>query len=377
MSDANPYAQLAAAGVTGLSPYEPGMPPAALEREYGVRDAVKLASNENPHPLPASVQTAMQVACETVTRYPDGAGFELRGALAKHLGVSPEQLTLGNGSNDVLVLLAETFLTPEHSAVYDQYSFVVYRLAVQAAGAEARVAESNSPDHVQPLGHDLHAMRALVDDSTRLVFIANPNNPTGTWVEPDELYAFLRAMPEHVIVVLDEAYCEYAAGEGYADSLGWLELFPNLVIVRTFSKAYGLAGLRVGYGISSPAIAELLNRVRQPFNVNSVAQAAAIAALGEQDWVADCRRQNAAGLKHLAQALSYLGYACIPSRGNFILAHIGPDAALCNEHLLRQGVIVRPVANYGLPEYLRISVGLDAENERLIAALTSYRNSNP
>ena len=376
MSDMNPYATLAADAVGGLSPYQPGMPPEELEREYGIKNAIKLASNENPAAVPVSVSGAMQTALQNAGRYPDGGGFALREALAAHLGVAAEQLTLGNGSNDVLVLLAETFLTEQTTAVYDQYSFVVYRLAVQATGARALVAASNPTDHEQPLGHDLDAMHALVDESTRLVFIANPNNPTGTWITSEHLYGFLKSLPAHVIAVVDEAYFEYAHGDGYPDTLSWLDEFPNLVLVRTFSKAYGLAALRVGYGISAPGIAELLNRVRQPFNVNSVAQAGAVAALAEQEWVASSCQTNAAGLQRLRDGLGKLGINSLPSRGNFLLAHIGPDAAECNEFLLRDGVIVRPVANYGLPEYLRITVGTEAELDRLLVSMTSYRESN-
>jgi histidinol-phosphate aminotransferase len=351
------------------------MPTEELERQYGVSNAIKLASNENPLPVPASVSKAIQDAAKSVSRYPDGGGFALRESLATHLGVDSDQLTLGNGSNDVLVLLAETFLSARLSAIYDQYSFVVYRLAVQATGAEARVAPSLSAMHAQPLGHDLDAIRALVDETTRLVFIANPNNPTGTWVGEKQLRAFLEDLPDHVIVVLDEAYCEYAQGGDYPDSINWLKAYPNLVIVRTFSKAYGLAALRVGYGISAPGIAELLNRVRQPFNVNSVAQTAAIAALDEQEWVKSCSAYNLQGLVRLRDGLEVLGIGCLPSKANFVLAHIGPDAAECNEYLLQQGVIVRPVANYGLHEYLRITVGDDAELGRLLETMGDYRNS--
>jgi histidinol-phosphate aminotransferase len=375
MSDMNPYATLAADAVGGISPYQPGMPPEELEREYGIKNAIKLASNENPAAIPVSVSEAMQTALQNAGRYPDGGGFALREALAAHLGVAAEQLTLGNGSNDVLVLLAETFLTEASTAVYDQHSFVVYRLAVQATGARALIAESNPTDHAQPLGHDLDAMRALVDETTRLIFIANPNNPTGTWVSGEQLHVFLTALPAHVIVVVDEAYFEYAQGDGYPDTLSWLAEFPNLVLVRTFSKAYGLAAVRVGYGISAPGIAELLNRVRQPFNVNSVAQAGAVAALNEQEWVARTKLANAAGLQQLREGLERLGINSLPSRGNFLLAHIGPDAAECNEYLLRDGVIVRPVANYGLPEYLRITVGTEAELDRLLVSMNSYCKS--
>jgi histidinol-phosphate aminotransferase len=374
MSDIQSLSSLAAAPVCELAPYQPGKPLEELEREFGIRDAIKLASNENPHELPASVVAAVHAELGEVSRYPDGACFALRAVLATHLNVAPECLTLGNGSNDVLVLLAETFLTPEVSAIYDQYSFVVYRLAVQATGATARVARSNPREHAQPLGHDLDAMLALVDEQTRLVFIANPNNPTGTWLSSAKLYSFLQQLPDHVIAVIDEAYYEYAScdsGDDYPNALKWLDEFPNLVVMRTFSKAYGLAGLRIGYGVSSPGIAELLNRVRQPFNVNSLAQSAALAVLDEQDWVQRCCLENNAEREKLAASLQNLGVSSLPSKGNFLLADI-PAAGECYEYLLRQGIIVRPVANYGLPGYLRLSIGNQAENSRLLEALTGF-----
>jgi histidinol-phosphate aminotransferase len=378
MAGVDSLSALAASPVGELAPYQPGKPLEELEREYGIRDAIKLASNENPHELPASVRTALRAALDDVARYPDGACYALRAAVAEHLQVAPGCLTFGNGSNDVLVLLAETFLTPQVSAVYDQYSFVVYRLAVQATGAIAKVSPANARDHAQPLGHDLDAMLALVDAQTRLVFIANPNNPTGTWLDGGSLYRFLQQLPAHVIAVIDEAYYEYAcihpgnrSGDEYPDVCAWLDEFPNLVITRTFSKAYGLAGLRVGYCVSSPEIAELLNRVRQPFNVNSVAQAAALAALSEQEWLQTCCRENNAELDRMTVGLQGMGIACLPSRGNFLLAEIAA-AGECYEFLLRQGIIVRPVANYGLPEYLRLSIGSANENYRLLAALARY-----
>jgi histidinol-phosphate aminotransferase len=364
-------AALAAEPVTHLSPYVPGKPLTELEREYGIRDAVKLASNENPHALPPGAQAVIRAGLNDIARYPDGACFELRAALAAHLNVAPEMLTLGNGSNDVLVLLAECFLTAATNAVYDQYSFIVYRLAVQATGAEARVAAANPADHPQPLGHDLDAMLALVDEQTRLIFVANPNNPTGTWLGAAELRRFLEALPEHVIAVIDEAYYEYARGEGYPEALGWLGEFPNLVVTRTFSKAYGLAGLRAGYAVSSPEIAELLNRVRQPFNVNSLAQRAAMHMLGEEEWLQSTCADTIAERERVRAALEARGLASVPSRGNFLLVRV-PRAAECNEFLLRHGVIVRPVANYGLPDYLRISIGTRAENERLLAGMSAF-----
>jgi len=371
MGDEFTPSALAAGPVLELAPYLPGKPLADLEREYGIVDAIKLASNENPYKLPESVQAAVIDGLNDLQLYPDGAGFELRAALAQQLGVPAAGITLGNGSNDILVLLAETFLTPQVNAVYDQYSFVVYRLAVQATGATARIASSRPRDHEQPLSHDLDAMLALVDRDTRLVFIANPNNPTGTWVDRDNLYRFLQKLPGHVIAVIDEAYHEYARGNDFPDACEWLGEFPNLVVTRTFSKAYGLAGLRVGYGLSSPAIASLLNRVRQPFNVNILGQRAALAALDEQAWVTRCCMESCAERSRLGNGLANIGIASLPSRGNFLLAEV-PDAAAVNEFLLQQGVIVRPVANYGLENYLRISIGSPPENDRCLRALAAF-----
>jgi histidinol-phosphate aminotransferase len=374
MSGVRSFSALAADAICELAPYQPGKPLQELEREYGIHDAIKLASNENPYPLPAAVREAIHAAIDDVARYPDGASFALRAALTDHLGVAPECLTFGNGSNDVLVLLAETFLTPAVTAIYDQYSFVIYRLAVQATGATAKIAPSNAREHAQPLGHDLEAMLALADEQTRMVYIANPNNPTGTWVSGASLYQFMQRLPAHVIAVVDEAYYEYScshSGAVYPNILGWLEEFPNLVVTRTFSKAYGLAGLRVGYSISAPEVAELLNRVRQPFNVNSLAQVAAVAALGEHDWVRQRCSENKAEMERVSNSLGNLGVDCLPSRANFLLADI-PPADECYEFLLRQGIIVRPVANYGLPGYLRITLGNSTENDRLLAALTDF-----
>ena len=375
MSATLDYAGLAADAICDLAPYEPGKPPEQLEREYGISDALKLASNENPQGPSPAVTTALDNALADCNRYPDGAGFRLRAKLAEQLGVGQAQITLGNGSNDILVLLAETFLTSQCAAIYDQYSFVVYRTAVQATGAEARISPSQSADSAQPLGHDLDAMLGLVDAATRLIFIANPNNPTGTWVDSDSLRRFLAQLPEHVLVVLDEAYHEYAIGPGYENTAPWLAEFPNLVIVRTFSKAYGLAGLRVGYSISAAGVAELLNRVRQPFNVNNLAQVAALAALEDSDWLSSSVEQNQRGLLLLENGLTELGIRFVPSRANFVLAEFGAATADCYEYLLRHGVIVRPVANYGLGNYLRISVGTPAEIIVLLTQLADFQKT--
>lgn len=363
------FENLAAHGVRGLQPYVPGKPIDELEREYGISQSIKLASNENPLGPPASALRALNAAATQLALYPDGSGHALKQALADHFAIDPACLTLGNGSNDILVLLAESFLTPSVEAIFDQYSFVVYRLAAQAADAVIRIAPSNPAGHAQPYGHDLGAFTAMLSDRTRLIFIANPNNPTGTWISGEALYEFLKRVPAHTIVVVDEAYAEYVSCDGYPDTLGWLAQFPNLVVTRTFSKIYGLAGLRVGYAISHPDLAEILNRVRQPFNVNSLAQVAAIAALADQEFLQRARDLNRSGLAELTDAFTAMRLTVVPSIGNFVLVDLGRPAAPVYEALLRAGIIVRPVANYGFPNHLRITVGLPEQNRRLTATL--------
>ncbi len=361
------FAALAAAGLRDLSPYVPGKPMDALEREYGVSDSIKLASNENPLGPPPAATAALRDAMQDLALYPDGEGYLLKAALAKQLNIDAAQITLGNGSNDILVLAAEAFLDAGCTAVFDQHGFVIYPLSVRATGAVANIAPSLPADSAQqPLGHDPNELWAAVDDKTRLLFIANPNNPTGTWLSHQQIRELLIALPGDIIVVLDEAYAEYVTDPNYADGLSLLAEFPQLLVTRTFSKIYGLAGLRIGYGISHPALAELLNRIRQPFNTSSLAQAAAVAALGDEAHVSRSREMNAQGRDTLRAELSRLGYQIIPSQGNFLLVRIGAEALELYEYLLRAGIIVRPVANYGLPEYLRITVGLPEQNEQLL-----------
>ncbi len=371
---APPFARLAAPAVLGLQPYVAGKPLAELERELGIRDSIKLASNENPLGPPAASVAALRTAAGSVGLYPDGAAWELKHALARFHGVVPTQLTVGNGSNEVLSLIAETFLGPGDEGLHAHYAFLVYGLAIQATGARTIVAPANPPEADQPLGHDLDAFRQAISPATRVVFIANPNNPTGTWLEPEALQAFIAAVPATVLVVVDEAYADYQpAGTGQATP-GWISRFPNLIVCRTFSKLYGLAGLRVGYAISHPEVAELINRVRQPFNVNALGQVAAISALGAGDHVRQSRLLNGAGLRQLRDGLRRFGWQVPVSAGNFVLADTGETAGTWYEALLRQGVIVRPVGNYGLPRHLRITVGLPEQNERLLAALGEIRD---
>ncbi len=354
---------LALPGVRGLRPYEPGKPLAELEREYGIRDAVKLASNENPLGPGPKAQAAIAREAPELGRYPDGNGFALKAALARHLGVAPEQLTLGNGSNEVLELAARAFVDATHEVVFSQHAFAVYPLVTQAVGAKAVVTP------VRSWGHDLEAMARAIGDRTRLVFIANPNNPTGTWVSAEGLERFLGRVPRQVMVVIDEAYFEFVGEAGYPNTIPWVERFPNLIVTRTFSKVHGLAGLRVGFGVSTAQVADILNRVREPFNVNSLALAAAEAALADTAHVVQSVALVREGMKQLTDAFQRLGLRYIPSVANFVTVDLERPAAPVYEALLREGVIVRPVASYGMPNHLRVTIGLPEENERFLAAL--------
>ncbi|MDD3517074.1 MAG: histidinol-phosphate transaminase [Chromatiales bacterium] len=363
------FVALALTGVQKLTPYQPGKPIEELERELGISGSIKLASNENPlGPSPKGLEAARR-ALEGVALYPDGAGFALRQALGRRLGVEVGCVTLGNGSNDVLELIARAWLGPGRSAVYSRHAFAVYPIVVQAVGAEARVAAAHARDHAQPYGHDLNAMAALVSGDTRVVFIANPNNPTGTWVDAAALRDFIASMPAQTLVVVDEAYFEYVEEQNYPDAMAWLAEFPNLIVTRTFSKIYGLAGLRVGYAVSHPQVADVLNRVRQPFNTGLPAQAAAIAALEDEAHVRESRAVNRAGLAQLTDACRERGLYYIPSVGNFLSIDVGRPAGAVYDGLLREGVIVRPVGAYEMPQFLRVTVGRKEENQRFIAAL--------
>lgn len=357
------WAALAAPGVQGLVPYTPGKPIGELARELGLTDIVKLASNENPLGASPHAIAAAQRALQECALYPDGGGFELKAALAARHRVDPDCITLGNGSNDVLNMVARAFLGPGGSAVYSEHAFAVYPIATQAAGAEGRVA----PAHAY--GHDPAAMLAAIDASTRVVFIANPNNPTGTWLSAAALRDFLTDLPRGVLAVVDEAYFEYVDEPDYPDCTRWLGEFPQLIVTRTFSKAFGLAGLRIGYALCAPAIAELLNRVRSPFNVNALAQQAAQAALDDATHLARSMAVNRDGLAELQAGCVKRGLSFIPSAGNFLCIHMNRPAGPVYERLLRAGVIVRPVANYGLPQHLRVTVGLPQQNARFLAAL--------
>ena len=341
---------LIAHGVRNLKPYQPGKPVESLERELGLADVIKLASNENPRGVSPNVVNAVNEALSCAARYPDGSGTSLKCKLAERLGVSTEELTLGNGSNDVLDLVVRAFVNPGEEVVVSEHAFAVYVLASMSVNAQLHVVPASG------FGHDLAAMSDAVTSKTKLVFVANPNNPTGTYSTRDTVEKFLAALPPAVLAVLDEATL--------------LSRYPNLIVVRTFSKAYGLAGLRVGYGVTSKQIAEVLNRVRHPFNVNALALAAAEAALGDETFLAESIQQNLEGLKQLASGLEKIGLDWIPSVANFICARVGRNAGQIYQAMLERGVIVRPVANYGLPEHLRISIGLESENVRALKVLS-------
>jgi histidinol-phosphate aminotransferase len=358
--------------IHAIAPYVGGRPISEVAREYGLDESkiVKLASNENPLGMPKSAQEAMLKAASDLGRYPDSNGFELKKVLSDRLGVPADWITLGNGSNDILELAARAVAQSGDEIIFSKHAFAVYPLATQAVGAKAvEVAATNI------YGHDLPAMLAAIKaagEKAKLVFVANPNNPTGSYLSALEIEDFLMAVPAHVVVVLDEAYNEYLAPEQRYDAIAWVKRFPNMILSRSFSKAYGLAGLRIGYGVAQPALTDLLNRIRQPFNVNSLAQAAAIAAFQDSAFLQQGFELNRAGLFQLTQAFDALDLTYLSSAGNFVLVKVGDDdsaGARINLELLKRGIIVRPVGNYGLPQWLRISIGLPEENAAFIAAL--------
>ncbi len=348
--------------VRAISPYQPGKPITELAREMGipVDSIVKLASNENPLGMSPKARAAVEKAISGIERYPDQ--FDLIARVAERAGVAENQVVLGNGSNDVLDLIARVFLAPGRSAVFAQHAFAVYPLATLSTGAELIATPAKN------YGHDLAAMHAAIRPDTRIVWIANPNNPTGNFLPYAEVRAFLESVPKDVVVVLDEAYNEYIPASERVDTAGWLTEFPNLVICRTFSKIYGLAGLRVGYALASAEVADLMNRVRQPFNVNNLALAGALAALDDHEFLLASYELNRAGMAQIVAALERLKLEYIPSYGNFVTFRAG-DGAAVNQKLLKQGVIVRPIGGYGLPEWLRVTIGTERENARFIEAL--------
>ncbi len=368
-----PTLKHAAAGVLSLEAYSPGMPIEELQRRLGVGSAIKLASNENPLGCSPRVREALAntLARSDIARYPDGSGHRLKQKISSMQGIDPSRITLGNGSNDIIELLGRVFLGPDRAALFSAHAFAVYPIITQAQCARAVVVPALPADAEQPFGHDLDAFaRALKDNpDVALVFIANPNNPTGTWLAPERLEAFLKQVPADVIVALDEAYDEYMDAGLRGDTRAWLDRYPNLVVFRTFSKAYGLASLRAGYSLSSPELADILNRVRQPFNNNSLALLAAEVALEDQEFVERSVALNTRERARLTDALRAMKLTVLPSQANFLAIGFGRDAKPIHQGLLERGVIVRPLASYDMPQFLRVSVGAEIENDRFLKAL--------
>ncbi|WP_294088107.1 histidinol-phosphate transaminase [uncultured Actinobacillus sp.] len=357
------YINIANEGVKSLSPYQAGKPIEELERELGITNIIKLASNENPFGFPESAKQAIINQLNDLTRYPDANGFEVKAAVSKKFGVAPNQVTLGNGTNDLLELFAHTFAGEKDEIIYSQYAFIVYPLVTKAINAVAREIPAKN------WGHNLEGFLAAINEKTKLIFIANPNNPTGNFLTEAEVDRFLAKVPENVIVVLDEAYTEFTAENERLNSFGLLQKYPNLIISRSLSKAYGLAGLRIGYAVSNPEIADLLNRVRQPFNCNSLALASAVAVMNDDEFVKKVAENNRLEMARYEAFCQAQGLEYIPSKGNFITIDFKQPAAPIYEALLREGVIVRPIAGYGMPNHLRISIGLPEENDRFFKAL--------
>ena len=358
-------ADLAPDYIRAIAPYQGGKPIAELAREMGLNesDIVKLASNENPLGISPKAQMAIDDAIGYIARYPDGNSFALRDVVSQKFAVAQNQIVFGNGSNDILELTARAFLSVGDKAIYSQHAFAVYPLVTQAVGATGIVIPAKN------FSHDLDGFLKAITPKTKLIFIANPNNPTGTLIEKSQLKVFLQTVPTHVLVLLDEAYDEYLSADYKSEAISWLADFPNLIISRTLSKAYGLAGLRVGFGLMSAEVADILNRVRQPFNVNSLAQIAAVASLQDDDFVERSYAANQAGMLQITQGLEKLGLEYIPSHANFVSFKV-QNASLVNQKLLQKGVIVRAIANYEMPEYLRVSIGLFSENKRFLEVLT-------
>jgi len=356
--------------VKNIAPYVGGRPISEVARQFGLVEdqIVKLASNENPLGIPESAKAAMMAVMHDLGRYPDSNGFELKQVLAKKNQVPDNWITLGNGSNDILELATRSVAQMGSEIIFSKHAFAVYPLATQAVGAKAIVIDPTPED----LGHDLAAMLAAITENTKLIFVANPNNPTGSFIPGQKIEQFLSQVPNHIVVVLDEAYNEYLKPEQQYDAIAMARKYPNLIVSRSFSKAYGLAGLRLGYAVSQEELTDLMNRIRQPFNVNSLAQAAAIAAFQDTEFLERGAKLNQDGYQQLTQAFEQMHLHYLPSAGNFILVQVGDDdqaGTRVNLELLKQGVIVRPVDNYGLPKFLRVSIGLPQENAAFLVAL--------
>lgn len=370
----DPIYQNALPGILKLHAYTPGMPIEELQRRLGLADVIKLASNENPLGPSQKVRDALAAAAahDNLALYPDGNGYRLKQKIAAYHNIGADSITLGNGSNDMLEFLARIFAGPGRAVMFSSYAFAVYSLAALAQNAEAVEVPAYPADHpTMPYGHDLEAFARTLEQRSdvSLIFVANPNNPTGTWVAPAEIEALLERVPPHVIVALDEAYWEYQDPELRADARVWLDRYPNLVVARTFSKVYGIAGLRAGYALSSPKLADLLNRVRQPFNVNSLALLAAEVALDDQAHIEASVALNRRERDRLTRVLRERGLTVLPSQANFVTVGFGRDSRPIHQALLEAGIIVRPMGSYGMPEFLRFTVGSESNNDRVLAAL--------
>lgn len=357
--------RLAKEGVLSIRPYEPGKPIEEVSRELGIpeQDIIKLASNENPiGPSPLGIK-AIRDCADQVNLYPDGDCYYLKNDLAEYLKVKPENLIMGNGSNDVLQIIADTFITPDDEVIYSRHAFVVYSLVTQVADAKAVIVD------MIDYTHDLQAMADAITDKTKVIFIANPNNPTGTMVTSEQVEQFMKRVPDDVVVVFDEAYYEYVTRSDYPQTLKYIKDGRTVITLRTFSKIYGLAGLRVGYGIARQDIVEVLNKVRQPFNVSMIAQAAARASLKDKEHVAKSIKINSEGKEFLYKELEKMGLDYVPTEANFILIHVGRSGAEVMSKMLKKGVIVRPVGGYELPNSIRVTIGTPEQNQKFISAL--------
>lgn len=356
------FRALANSSVRNLTPYQPGKPIEELERELGITSSIKLASNENPLGPSHQAILAVQHALQKAHIYPDGGCYELKQTLSEFLSVQPEQITVGNGSENILELIVKAYLHKDDVAIISQYAFLTIPILIQSYGAYAKVVPA------QNWGHDIDGMIKAIDDKTRVLFLVNPNNPTGTYTSKGDFQKLMDNVPPHVLVVVDEAYSEYISNADYPDTLSYLSHHPNLVITRTFSKVYGLAALRLGYSISSPEIADMLNRARLPFNVNTIAAKAACAALIDQEHVKNSIELNQQGMQQLENGLRKLQLDFIPSIGNFITVDVN-DATAIYQKLLHQGVIVRPLKAYDMPRHIRVSIGTTEENQRFLNAI--------
>lgn len=360
MSDT--YHDLANEYIRNLTPYQPGKPIEEVERELGIKSSIKLASNENPLGASPHAIKAAQTALQQTHIYPDGGCYELKHTVSNFLSVKPEQLTFGNGSENILELIVKSYLRHGDSAVLSEFAFLTIPILIKSYGATLNVARANK------WCHDVNAMINAIDEKTRVLFLVNPNNPTGTYTNKQDFELLLDSVPSHIIIVVDEAYSEYIDISDYPKSLAYLDKYPNLIITRTFSKVYGLAALRLGFSVSSPVIADILNRARLPFNVNSIASKAGCAALLDQDHVQKSVLINKKGMKQITTGLDKLGIDYIPSLGNFVTIDVG-NATEMYQKLLLQGVIVRPLNGYGMPRHIRVSISTNDDNDRFLSTI--------